>query len=168
MPSEDESAPWPQVDWDVVQARNWAKVQQVRAQLAALRAGPGARRRRFRLHSAVCRHCGEVVLEVYATHPHWCIVTWGTVHSTEVEAAALHVLEENENPRMDWRDEAWRQARRLARRRGPEELFLLVETPKAPPSTAPDWFSVCRCRMHKGEGVALLEDLLSGVKRRTV
>lgn len=143
------------------------KLDQASAQLAALRAGPGGRRRRFRLLEWVCAGCGRPVLEVYATHPHWVIVTWEREHSTAVETAVLEELSA-EGMHYDFRMAAWQEARRRRRRRGPAMLYLLVETPSQAPTTVPDLTSTCHCRIHQLAGDIVLEDLLTGTRRRTV
>lgn len=143
----------------------------LRAQVAALRAGPSARLRRFRALEYVCQRCGDVLLEVLNTSP------WRVVVTTALEPHPDFKPPPSPGRGAGWDAlyrhgrEAGRDARDAGRpvRTGERDIMPVPDDDRMAREHASTVVMLaCRCQQQHYEMSAVAEDLRSGIKRRTI
>jgi len=136
----------------------------LRAQLAALGAGPKERWRRFRLLELVCGGCGDVLLEVMNTSPYRVVLVHGAdPHPKEPEP--------NELPpeaTLTGKELYERYGGRVRIRRSRDRRFVVLPHELSTVSASESLAATCRCRQWVGRTQTLVADLQRGIKRRVV
>lgn len=133
------------------------QTEYLRRQLNALRAGPAARWRRFRLLQVTCGHCGDVLLEVMDTDPYPVVLTRGTAPNA------------SEPPPIDpTREQIAEYARSRHRpiRQGSDWRFFPLRAEPSAEYERTKFHSTCRCRQAHLTLGYVNEGLRSGAARR--